>query len=157
MTVVRALILVAVALTSVAAGAQTPTTHTFMPERFFNTFSGAHPPALRIKPGDRVITKTLDASGVDWNGKTVAQGPNPQTGPFFVEGAEPGDLLVVSFGKIEINRATAYSGGALAPYTVDPSALLARTERQAPRATWILDKAKGTARLDGTDLGGIEL
>ena len=157
MTVVRALILVAVALTSVAAGAQTPPTLTFMPERFFNTFSGAHPPALRIKPGDRVITKTLDASGVDWNGKTVAQGPNPQTGPFFVEGAEPGDLLVVSFGKIEINRATAYSGGALAPYTVDPSALLARTERQAPRANWILDKAKGTARLDGTDLGGIEL
>ena len=104
-----------------------------------------------------MITKTLDASGVDWNGKTVAPGPNPQTGPFFIEGAEPGDMLVVSFGKIEINRTTAYSGGALAPYTVDPSALLARTERQAPRANWLLDKARGIARLDGTDLGGIEL
>ena len=128
-----------------------------MPERFFNTFSGAHPPALRIKPGDRVITKTIDASGVDWNGKSVASGPNPQTGPFFVEGAEPGDMLVVSFDKIEINRTTAYSGGALAPYTVDPSTLLARTERQAPRANWLLDRAKGVARLDGTDLGGIDL
>ena len=157
MTVVRALTLLAVALTSVAVSAQAPTTHTFMPERFYNTFSGAHPPALRIKPGDRVVTRTIDASGVDWNGKTVAVGPNPQTGPFFVEGAEPGDMLVVSFDKIEINRTTAYSGGALAPYTVDPSALLARTERQAPRANWLLDKAKGMARLDGTDLGGIEL
>ena len=157
MTVVRALTLLAVALTSVAASAQAPATHTFMPERFYNTFSGAHPPALRIKPGDRVVTRTIDASGVDWNGKTVAVGPNPQTGPFFVEGAEPGDMLVVSFDKIEINRTTAYSGGALAPYTVDPSALLARTERQAPRANWLLDKAKGMARLDGTDLGGIEL
>ena len=157
MTVVRALTLLAVALTSVAAGAQAPTTHTFIPERFYNTFSGAHPPALRIKPGDRVVTKTIDAGGVDWNGKTVSPGPNPQTGPFYIEGAEPGDMLVVSFDRIEINRTTAYSGGALAPYTVDPSTLLARTERQVPRANWLLDKAKGMARLDGTDLGGIEL
>ena len=157
MTVVRALTLLAVALTSVAAGAQAPTTHTIIPERFFNTFSGAHPPALRIKPGDRVVTKTIDAGGVDWNGKTVSPGPNPQTGPFYIEGAEPGDMLVVSFDRIEINRTTAYSGGALAPYTVDPSTLLARTERQVPRANWLLDKAKGMARLDGTDLGGIEL
>ena len=38
-----------------------------------------------------------------------------------------------------------------------PGSILARTERQAPRAAWLLDKAKGTARLDGTDIGGIEL
>lgn len=157
MTLVRPLAAVAVALMSVAAGAQSPTTHTFMPERFYNTFSGAHPPALRIKPGDRVITKTIDAGGVDWNGKTVAPGPNPQTGPFFIEGAEPGDMLVVSIEKIELNRTTAYSGGALAPYSVDPASLLARTERQAPRANWLLDKARGTARLDGADLGNLEL
>lgn len=145
------------ALTTITAGAQAPTTHTFMPERFYNTFSFAHPPALRIKPGDRVVTKTVDAGGMDWNGKTVAPGPNPQTGPFFVEGAEPGDMLIVSIEKIELNRATAYSGAALAPYSVDPATLLARTERQAPRANWILDQAKGTARLDGTDLRGLEL
>ena len=71
-------------------------THRFVPERFYNTFSFAHPPALRIKPGDRVVTRTIDAAGVDWDGKTRAQGPNPQTGPFFVEGAEPGDMLVVT-------------------------------------------------------------
>lgn len=157
MTLVRPLAAVAVVLMSVATSAQSPTTHTFMPERFYNTFSGAHPPALRIKPGDRVITKTIDAGGADWNGKTVAPGPNPQTGPFFIEGAEPGDMLVVSIDKIELNRATAYSGGALAPYSVDPASLLARTERQAPRANWLLDKARGTARLDGTDLGNLEL
>jgi acetamidase/formamidase len=130
---------------------------TFIPERFYNTFSGAHPPALRIKPGERIVTKTIDAGGTDWNGKPVAQGPNPQTGPFFVEGAEPGDMLVVTFDKIEINRTTAFSSGALAPYTVTPGALLARTERQAARANWILDKAKGTGRLDNADIGGLEL
>lgn len=146
-----------VVISSMAGIAQTPAVHTFSPDRFYNTFSAAHPPALRIKPGERVVTKTIDAGGTDWNGKQVTQGPNPQTGPFFVEGAEPGDMLIVWFDKIETNRATAWSGGALAPYTVTPSSLLSRTERQAPRASWLLDKTKGTARLDGADIGGIEL
>lgn len=144
-------------ITAIAGVAQTPAIRTFAPERFYTTFSGAHPPALRIKPGERIVTKTIDAGGTDWNGRTVAPGPNPQTGPFFVEGAEPGDMIVVSFDRIEINRATAYSGGALAPYTVTPGSILQRTERQAPRAAWILDKAKGVARLDNNDIGGLEL
>ena len=56
----------------------------FVPDKYFNTYSFAHPPALRIKSGDRVVTKTIDAAGTDWNGKSVASGPNPQTGPFFI-------------------------------------------------------------------------
>ena len=146
-----------IVITSIAGVAQTPAIRTFAPERFYNTFSGAHPPALRIKPGERIVTKTIDASGTDWNGKQVAQGSNPQTGPFFIEGAEPGDMIVVTFDKMETNRGTAYSGGALAPYTVTPGSILQRTERQAPRAAWILDKAKGVARLDNNDIGGLEL
>jgi amidase len=104
-------------------------THQFIPQQFYNTYSFAHPPALRIKPGDRVITKTIDAAGVDWSGKSVASGPNPQTGPFYVEGAEPGDMLVVTFEKLETNRVTAYSGSLLSPYTVDPTAIGARVDR----------------------------
>ena len=153
----RTLVLAFVALSSIAGVAQTPAVHTFTPERFYNTFSFAHRPALRIKPGERVITKTIDAGGVDWNGKSVAQGPNPQTGPFFVEGAEAGDMLAVTFTKIELNRATAYSGGALAPYTVTPGSILGRSERQAPRANWMLDQARNVARLDNNDIGGLEL
>src|SRR6186997_670410 len=94
-------------------------THRFVPQTFYNTYSFAHPPALRIKPGDRVVTKTIDASGVDWNGKSVASGPNPQTGPFYIEGAEPGDMIVVTIEKVETNRTMAYSSSLLAPYTVD--------------------------------------
>jgi acetamidase/formamidase len=139
------------------AHTQAPRTHTFVPDRFYNTFSFAHPPALRIRPGERVITKTADASGVDWNGKQVASGPNPQTGPFYVEGAEPGDMLVVSIEKIEINRATAYSSSLLAPYAVDPAALIARVDREPRRANWLLDKAKSTARLEGPELGALQL
>ena len=74
----RFLPLVIIVVASLAGVAQTPAVHTFTPERFYNTFSFAHPPALLIKPGDRVITKTIDAAGADWNGKSVAQGPNPR-------------------------------------------------------------------------------
>src|SRR4030088_1840338 len=101
-------------------------THQFTPTVFYNTYSFAHPPALRIKPGDRVVTKTIAAGGVDWNGKSAASGGNPETGPFYIEGAEPGDVIVVTIEKLETNRASAYSSSLLAPYTVDPRALAAR-------------------------------
>jgi acetamidase/formamidase len=142
---------------SARAGAQQ--THQYVPDRFYNTYSFAHPPALRIKAGDRVATKTIDAAGVDWNGKSVASGPNPQTGPFFIEGAEPGDVLVVTIDKIETNRTLAYSGSLLAPYALDPTAIAARVDREAKRLTWTIDRSKGVARLDQTDVqpGGLEL
>lgn len=154
---IRAVIVAIVVFSSFGLTAQTPATRTFIPERFYNTFSFAHPPAMRIKPGERIATKTADAAGVDWNGKQVAPGPNPQTGPFFVEGAEPGDMLVVSIEKIELNRTTGYSSSLLAPYAVDPAALSARIDREARRVNWLLDKSKGTARLDGNEIGGLEL
>jgi amidase len=149
-------LLLLVAMFTARAGAET---HRFVPERFYGTYSAAHPPALRIKPGDTVVTKTIDAAGVDWNGKSVAQGPNPQTGPFFIEGAAPGDVLVVTFLKIDTNRAMAYSASLLAPYAVDPTAIAARVDRDGKRLTWTIDRAKNVARLDQTDVqpGGIEL
>jgi acetamidase/formamidase len=127
--------------------AQSPTTHQFVPERFYNTFSFAHPPALRIKPGDRVVTKTIDAGGTDWNGRSVTTGPNPQTGPFYVEGAEPGDLLVVSFDRIAVSRDDAFSSSLLAPYAVDPGSIATRVDREPRRVTWRLDRARGIATL----------
>ena len=144
-----------VLLASVTLSAQAP--RTFLPDRFHNTFSFAHPPALRIKPGERIATKTADASGVDWNGKQVTQGPNPQTGPFFVEGAEPGDMLVVSIDKLELNRTSGFSTTLFAPYAVDPATLIARTDREPRRVNWVLDKAKGTVRLDAPDVPNLEL
>ena len=128
-------------------------THRFTPTVYYPTYSFAHPPALRIKPGDRVITRTIDAGGNDENGKQVASiGANPEIGPFYVEGAEPGDMLVVTFEKIETNRTTAFSGSALAPYAGDPQALLQRQPGPAPRVNWTIDKEKGVARLENPDL-----
>jgi amidase len=151
-------LLVALLALPIAVAAQSPASHTFVPDRFYNTFSFAHAPALRIKPGDRVVTKTVDAGGVDWNGRSVARGPNPQTGPFFVEGADSGDLIVVSFDKIAVNRDDAYSSSLLAPYAVDPVAIAARVDREPRRVTWQLDRARGMATLKGPGImPGIEL
>ena len=74
----------AVLLLPVVAISQPPQTHQFTPTQFYTTYSFAHPPALRIRPGDRVTTKTIDAAGVDWNNKSVSPGGNPQTGPFYI-------------------------------------------------------------------------
>lgn len=143
-------------LLTTRAGAET---HTFVPTQFYNTYSAAHPPALHVKPGDRIVTKTIDAAGVDSDGKQAARGPNPQTGPFYVDGAEPGDVLVVRILRLDTNRRTAYSSSLLAPYAVDPAAIAARVDRDPKRVTWTIDKAKNVARLDQADVqpGGIEL
>lgn len=122
-------------------------THHFTPNVYYNTFSSAHTPVLRIKPGDRVVTRTIDARGYDHNDKKVAERPNPQTGPFYIEGAMPGDVLVVYLEKIEPNRSTAWSSSVLAPYVTDPDFLRFEAERKQTTETWTIDKDKGMARL----------
>ena len=97
------------------------------------------------------MTKTIDAAGVDWNGKQVGQGPNPQTGPFYIEGAEPGDAIVVTIERIETNRPTGYSASLLAP-SPSIASIAARAEREPRRVNWIIDKARGTARVDAADI-----
>jgi acetamidase/formamidase len=82
----------------------------------------------------------------------VAGSPNPQTGPFFIEGAEPGDTIIVTVEKIEPNRMTAWSGSQLAPYAVDPASLLARKDQDPRRVTWNIDKARGVATLNSPEL-----
>jgi len=156
MTSFRALIVIALIGATARSEAETLR---FVPQTFYNTYSAAHPPALHVKPGDRVVTKTIDAAGVDWEGKSVGRGPNPQTGPFFIDGAEPGDVLVIRIDRLETNRASAYSGSLLSPYTLDPTAIAARVDRDAKRLTWTIDKAKGVATLDQADVqpGGMTL
>src|SRR5215831_19544221 len=67
-------------------------------DKVYFTYCHSHPPALRIKPGDSVNTTTRDASNdvFSVSDKTVLSKldltkVNPQTGPFYIEGAEPGD------------------------------------------------------------------
>ena len=120
------------------------TTHQFQPMTYYNTF-GSHPPALHIADGDQVITTTIDAGGSDALGQAVAGNPNPQTGPFYVDGAEPGDTLQVSLESLSPNRAIGYSYTMLAPNVVDPAYV--RHLPKPERAEWRIDSARGTAAL----------
>jgi acetamidase/formamidase len=130
----------------------TVTVHQFTPESWQNTF-GAHAPVLRIAPGDSVATTTVDASGVDACGNRVASRPNPQTGPFFIEGAEPGDTLVVRFDRIATNRATGWTSTVLASNVVDPEQ--ARELPDAPSIDWEIDVDAGVVR-PGDAVAGLE-
>src|SRR5687768_15446470 len=76
-------------------GGRRVTTHRFDPDTFHTTL-GQHPPALRIVPGDSVVMQTLDARGVDRAGERRGERPNPQSGPIWVEGAQPGSALEVT-------------------------------------------------------------
>jgi acetamidase/formamidase len=134
-------------------------THRFEPKEYHNTFSFAHKPVLRIRPGDRVITRTIDARGVDYQNRKVGERPNPQTGPFYIDGAEPGDVLVVYLEKVETNRDTAWSSSLLAPYAADPAFLRGEGQREQTTETWQIDKAKGVARITSNSIrpGTIEV
>ena len=97
-------------------------THRFTPTVFHPTM-GAHDPVLRVASGDTIIASTLDAHGYDH--ENVKRGPdtNPMTGPFFVEGAEPGDTLSVEIKRIGMTRMMGWTRQGLAWNVVDPSAV----------------------------------
>jgi acetamidase/formamidase len=92
------------------AGFALAAVHNVVNEVNYHTFSREHPILARIKPRDVVNTKTVDSAGFDDQGvrHTKTHG-NPLTGPFYVDGAEPGDAVVVHLKRIRLNRQTGYS------------------------------------------------
>jgi acetamidase/formamidase len=76
----------------------------FQPTDYSNSWNADRAPVLVIWPGDTVRTRTIDSGGVDEHGVTKALFGNPQTGPFFVAGAVPGDTLVVHIKRLKLNR-----------------------------------------------------
>jgi acetamidase/formamidase len=92
-------------------------THKYIPKKedLKYTFATAAP-VLTLKPGDRLETWTERADGNtlqkpgDWF--PPGRRPNPQTGPFSIEGAEPGDTLVVHLVSVEpaADVAVGYAG-----------------------------------------------
>jgi acetamidase/formamidase len=124
-----------------------PQTRTFTPTAFHRFFSGNIPPVLHINPGDTVRTTTVDAGGRDASNQRHSNGGNPETGPFFVEGAQPGDTLVVKLNRVRLNRNSAGSGD-----RVVPSALSPQYGRDAKYddhfdSEWKLDRDNGFAML----------
>ncbi len=85
-----------------------PRRHDYNPQSFYNAYSSAPAPTLRVFPGDSIRTHTVDGRGRGSDGKQIAPRSDPLIGPFYVEGAMPGDTLVVHLDRIRTNRGTAY-------------------------------------------------
>lgn len=87
----------------------------FRPEKaqYAWTFGGVEP-VMKVKPGDVLEVFTEDCfaglvQGVDDLPSRLITAFNPQTGPFYVEGAEPGDTLALHLVSLEPARDWAVS------------------------------------------------
>jgi amidase len=124
-----------------------PRTHEVKPIAFSRTFNSSSAPVARLAPGDRVKTWTIDSSGHDKDGVRRSFGGNPQTGPFYIEGAVPGDTLVVKLERIALTRDTARSGTQLLPHVTTPGYLHATRYADDTSGDWILDRQSMVGRL----------
>ena len=123
----------------------------FTPKSWPREFSTNVPPVLRLYPGDTVRTSTVDAGG---NGRGafgsrenhVTRGGNPLTGPFYVEGAVPGDVLIVRLLRVQLNRDWAFSGTQIIENAIDVGYAAARKPENLDNK-WVLDTVAGIARL----------
>ena len=119
----------------------------YAPAEFHNVYSPDFKPVLRLQPGDKVRTSTLDSRGQDKNLRPLAPRGNPLIGPFYVEGAMPGDTLVVHLDRVRTNRDTAYQSNLIANTALEAGYLRSIASLEGGFATWKLDAAAGTASL----------
>ena len=123
------------------------TLHDFKPQHFYTFYSGAIAPAVRLFPGDSVKTETLDSRGFDKDRKPRAPRGNPQTGPFYIEGAMPGDTLVVHLDRIRTNRDTAYQTNLLSSNALEAGAIREMARHEPGFTQWKIDAAAGIATI----------
>lgn len=122
------------------------------PSEFAWTFGGVAP-VRTVKPGDVIELFTEDAFGgkvrsADDVVSTVIDFPyvNPQTGPFLVEGAEPGDTLAIHFVSIEPTRDWGASCTLPLFGALTGTHVTANLQDPLPEVTWIyeIDRARRT-------------
>jgi acetamidase/formamidase len=134
--------------------------HRFKPVKYYHTY-GPNPSELRVSPGDTIIASTVDAGGYDHEGKQITQkmrqsspdtqysNSNPLTGPIYIEGAEPGNTLVVEIIGINLTRDSAWSRNASNFGGLTEEApgrrLLLNEPIPSTRYEWILDRENNTA------------
>jgi acetamidase/formamidase len=123
------------------------------------TFGGVTPVA-GIKPGTTLSTSTLDcfAGKVRSTSDLVSEvcDPrylNPQTGPFFVEGARPGDTLAVHFVSIMPRGGRGFSTTVPLFGALTATHATAMLHEALPERTWVyeIDGASGVVRYEALD------
>ncbi|MER7183406.1 acetamidase/formamidase family protein [Streptomyces hyaluromycini] len=134
------------------------------PDEYAWTFGGA-PPVARIAPGTVLDLYTEDCfAGRVRSEKDlvseVCEFPflNPQTGPFHIEGAEPGDTVAVHFVSIEPARDWAASTTVPLFGALTSTHTTAALQPPLPEKVWIwqLDRTRRTALFRAHE-GDIEL
>lgn len=121
-----------------------PRTHDYDPQVFYGYYSAANPPAMRIFPGDTVRTRTFDANR---DSEHRAPGGDLETGPFYIEGALPGDTLVVKLNRVTVNRDSARQGSRINAKTVTLAYTAGARYDADFNGEWNLDREKRIATL----------
>ncbi|PYT67738.1 MAG: acetamidase [Acidobacteria bacterium] len=124
-----------------------PQRHEFTPTTFYRQFSAVNKPVLTVSPGDTVHTTTVDAGGTDEKGVTRVLGGNPETGPFYVETAMPGDTLVVHLSRLRLNRDWAGSDDYVVPRGIDTEWAV-KLKDAGKSVRWHLDTERGVATVE---------
>lgn len=121
------------------------------PEQYAWTFGGCDP-VMRMRPGEVVDLFTEDCFA--GRIRTTADLPatsieypfiNPQTGPFFVEGAEPGDTLAIHLVDVQPARDWAVSTTVALFGALTGTKYTATLQPALPERTWIY-RVDGAAR-----------
>src|SRR5581483_481661 len=118
---------------------------------------GPATPVARLQSGDILETNTVDAFGnaLQKPGDTLSmvKGDNPLTGPFFVQGAEPGDTLAVKFLDIQVDGNQGV--GAFAPGfgAINPTDYTPMITQPVPEKIWYypIDHATNTGTFRALD------
>ena len=115
---------------------------------------GPHPPVARVPAGGIIETNTVDADGraVEKAG-LKPHGPNPLTGPFYVEGAEPGDTLAVRFLNVDVDGKEGWGSTVAGFGALNSSRYTPILGKGIPERVWTypIDKAKNVATFQAAD------
>jgi len=106
-------------------------------------------PVLRLKPGDIIETRTFSSPG-DYYDRAGGLWPG-EVGPFYIDGATPGDTLVVRILHLAPNRDSAVSAvnpGGISAVAADSRTRMLNDPLPARRFEWRLDRARGVGLLD---------
>jgi amidase len=132
-----------------------------VPQDYSYIFNPYRESIARVKPNERVTIQTNDAfesritkiEDLPSRALATAKFLNPQTGPIYVEGAEPGDTLAIHIESIEPTRDFAVS--VLIPYFGGlTSTNFTRTlQDPLPERVWIWNLVDGGSNLFNEELG----
>jgi amidase len=115
---------------------------------------GVAAPVAHLHSGEVLETNTVDADGhaLEDAGMKVL-GPNPLTGPFYIEGAEPGDTLAIHFLALDVNAEKGFGSAGPGFGAINSSGYTPMLGGGIPRMTWtyVIDKKTNTAAFKAND------